>query len=137
RTADGTWLPPDPTDIPGWFGAVAIAGDGRDALATAFVTAKGIGVNEQIVYLISKYLVNQGAPWQVRTIAVAPPGVPNGEAGESHWHPRAFAFSRPYPDGTIRTGLIFTWSGQYRASAYALISLDGGLTFGPIAPIVY
>jgi hypothetical protein len=137
RTADGAWLPQESTDVPGWFGSVALAGDGRDALATAFVTAKGAGLNEQVIYILSKYLVNRGAPWQIRQIAVEPLGVPAGEAGESHWHPRALAFSRPSPDGSVRTGIIFTWSGQYRASAYALVSLDGGLTFGPIVPIVF
>src|SRR5262249_54931044 len=137
RTADGSWLPPEATDVPGWFGAVAIAGDGRDALATAFVTAKGRGEHEQVMYVLSKYLVNRDAPWEVRQFPIAPLGVPAGEAGESHWHLRALAFSRPQADGSARTGLILTWSGQYRASVYALVSLDGGLAFGLVIPVVY
>lgn len=137
RRADGTWLAPQTTGVPGWFGAIALAGDGRDALATAWVTAKGAGQNEQIIYLISKYLINERDGWSVRTRQVEAAGIPSGEMGDSHWHPRHLTFTRIFPNGQATTGIVFVWSGQYRASAYALVSLDGGLTWGDVEPIVW
>jgi hypothetical protein len=137
RRADGTWLAPQPTGVPGWFGSVAVAGDGPDALATAWVTAKGGGQDQQMIYLIHKYLRNEQLGWQVLTRRIAPPGVAPGEAGASHWRPQNLTFTRFHADGTTSTGIIFTWSGQYRASGYALVSLDGGLSWSDARTVHY
>ena len=42
----------------------------------------------------------------------------------------------PASNRQVSTGLIFTWSDAERAHAYSVTSLDGGLSFGPVVPIV-
>ena len=136
RREDGTWLPQQRSGVPGWFGTVAIAGDGPDALATAFVTSHGAGQDNHVAYLVSKYLRNEGG-WNVTTRRIVPLGIAEAEAGDYHWHPQSLAYPRHYADGSVRTGITFMWSGRRRASAYALSSFDGGLSWGSVEPIIY
>lgn len=136
RRADGTWEPPVQLDVPGWFGSVLIAGDGPDALATAFITAHGAGQDTQIIYLVSKYLRNPGG-WEVRARRVAPPGIPASAVGDYQLNIRGLAFTFVRPNAPPRTGLIFVWHGQYRASAYALTTFDGDRGWSAVQPIVW
>jgi hypothetical protein len=122
RRADGAWSLPDSTDVPGWFGAVAIAGDGVDAHVVAMVTSHGVGYDNREVYLISKYLRNGGG-WDIAIQRIATPGINKDAAGDYHFNIRALAYLRPQMDGTARTAITFTWVGQRRASAYAQIGI--------------
>jgi hypothetical protein len=66
------------------------------------------------------------------------PLVPTGVAdpGDLRWQPHHLSFTRLHRDRQVSTALIFTWSDAERAHAYSMTSLDGGLSFGPAAPIV-
>src|SRR5262249_7442203 len=89
-----------------------------------------------IAYLLSKYLRNSGG-WTVRTRRIAMPGIDEAAAGKYHLHPRSLSYPRREGDGSGRTAITTMWSGRRRASAYALTSLDGGLTWGPVEVVVY
>jgi hypothetical protein len=108
RRADGVWLPPAQLDLAGWFGSVVIAGDGRDGLATALVTAHGVDQDIQLLYLVSKFLINSGG-WTVATRHMAPAGIPAGEAGNYSCNLRGLAFTYFTPDAQPHTGLVFMW----------------------------
>jgi hypothetical protein len=132
RQADGIWLPPQYVPVDAWSGAVAVAGDRQDLRITALALPFA-GDNATSGRLIGKYLADPG-PWQIRAVPLVPAGV--ADPGDLRWQPHHLSFTRLHPNGQVSTGLIFTWSDAERAHAYALISLDGGLSFGPVAPIV-
>jgi hypothetical protein len=132
RDAAGRWLPPQRLDIDSWFGAVAVAGDGIDLRITA-LTMQFVRDDPTTGHLIGKYLADPG-PWQVRDVPLIPAGV--ADPGFLRWQAHHLSFTRLLPSGQVSTGLIFTWSDAERAHAYSLTSLDGGLSFGPVAPIV-
>ena len=58
------------------------------------------------------------------------------DPGFLRWQAHHLSFTRLLPSGQVSTGLIFTWSDAERAHAYSVTSLDGGLSFGPVVPIV-
>ncbi len=132
RDGSDRWLPPQHLALDSWFGAVAVAGDGIDLRITA-LTMPFVRDDPTIGHLIGKYLADPG-PWQVRTVPLIPPGV--ADPGALRWQAHHLSFTRLLPDRQVSTGLIFTWSDVERAHAYSLTSLDGGLSFGPVAPIV-
>jgi hypothetical protein len=132
RQADGIWLTPQTVDVDAWSGAVAVAGDRQDLRITAF-TMPFARDNPATGHLIGKYLADPG-PWQVRDVPLVPAGVT--DPSFMRWQARHLSFTRLRPNGEVSTGLIFTWSDAERAHAYAITSLDGGLSFGPVAPIV-
>jgi hypothetical protein len=132
RLADGTWLPPQYVPVNAWSGALALAGDGQDLRITA-LTMPFAGASATTGRLIGKYLADPG-PWQVRAVPLLPAGV--ADPSFMRWQPHHLSFTRLLPNGQVSTGLIFTWSDAERAHAYSLTSLDGGLSFDPVAPIV-
>jgi hypothetical protein len=132
RQGDGSWLPPQVVAIDSWSGAVAAAGDGQDLRITA-LTMPFARDNPATGHLIGKYLADPG-PWQLRDVPLVPASVP--DAGFMRWQARHLSFTRLLSNGEVSTGLIFTWSDAERAHAYSITSLDGGLSFGAVAPIV-
>jgi len=132
RLAAGRWRPPQFVPMDGWTGAIAVAGDRQDLRITA-LTLPFAGARATVGHLIGKDLVYPGS-WQVRDVPLIPAGVPG--PGALRWQPHQLSFTRRLPSGAVRTGLIFTWSDAERAHAYAITSLDGGVPFGPVAPIV-
>jgi hypothetical protein len=132
REGDGRWLPPQSVAVDSWSGAVALAGDGVDLRITA-LTLPFANDNATTGRLLGKYLADPG-PWQVRDVPLVPASV--DEPGAMRWQAHHLSFTRLFPDGHVTTGLIFTWSDAERAHAYSMTSLDGGLSFGPVAPIV-
>jgi hypothetical protein len=132
RDRAGSWLPPQQLAIDSWFGAVAVAGDGPDLRITA-LTMPFVHHDPTTGHLIGKYLADPG-PWQVRDVLLIPAGV--ADPGFLRWQAHHLSFTRLLVNGQVSTGLIFTWSDAERAHSYSLTSLDGGLSFGPVAPIV-
>jgi hypothetical protein len=128
----GRWLPPQRLHIDSWFGAVAVAGDGPNLRITA-LTMPFVRDDPRTGHLIGKYLADPG-PWQMRDVPLIPAEVT--DPGELRWQVHHLSFTRLLVNGQVSTGLIFTWSDVERAHAYSLTSLDGGLSFGPVAPIV-
>ena len=133
RRASGQWQPLERIGVPGWFGALAIAGDGDDALVTAFVTPHA-GNNQQ-GFLISKYLKNPA--WAVRPLTIQLPGRSAADLGDYHQHIRGLAYPRRLANGQDTTAVVFTWTGYDRKAVYALQSLDGGLTWCNVEEVVY
>jgi hypothetical protein len=132
RHSNGSWLPAQRLEVNSWFGAVALAGDGQDLRITA-LTMPFARNNPRAGHLIGKYLADPG-PWQVRDLALVPAGV--SDPGAMRWQAHHLSFTRLLTDGRVTTGEVFTWSDTERAHAYSLTSLDGGLSFGPVVPIV-
>jgi hypothetical protein len=124
RRADGTWLSPKQLSIPGWFGALVVVGDGVDARTVALVTGQGAGMPNDVAYFISGSLVD--GDWNVRS---QPLNVP----GDYFFHQQGLVFAQPT---SAEPGVLFTFKGQYTPSLYALLSRDGGRTFGPVETIV-
>lgn len=136
RRPDGTWLDPVRVFTPAWYsaeGAVVIVGDGDDARAIALRFGK-LGSRNGKVYLISKRLADPGDTWQVQERDIT---VPYGDTGERHYHPSGLVFPQTRPDGSATTGVVFMWTGAYITGAYALVSLDGGQSWGLTEPIVF
>jgi hypothetical protein len=132
RDSAGSWLPPQTVAVESWNGAVAVAGDGPNLRMTALTMPFARNV-PTVGHLIGKYLADPG-PWQVRDVPLIPAGVT--DPGDLRWQAHHLSFTRLLPNGQVSTGIIFTWSDAERAHAYSLTSLDGGLSFGPVAPIV-
>jgi hypothetical protein len=132
RGADGVWLPPQRLELESWSGAIALAGDGQDLRITALTIPFAQGA-PTVGHLLGHYLADHG-PWQIDDVPLAPQG--SAAPGGLRWQLRHLSFTRPLPDGRVTTGLIFTWSDFERAHAASLTSLDGGLTFGAVVPIV-
>lgn len=122
RDAIGAWGDPHQFAIPGWFGTVVTVGDGPDAQAVAFVTGHGAGMDTTTGAIIRGSLGSSA--WTVNTVDL------HGLAGDYFFQQRGLAFSVPQPDGTSRPGIVFTWKGQYSNDLSALVSLDGGQTWG-------
>jgi hypothetical protein len=124
RRADSAWLPPKQLSIPGWFGALAVVGDGADARAVALVTGQGAGMPNDVAYLISGSLATGN--WTVQSKQV-------NVLGDYFFHQQGLVFAQStsaYP------GVLFTFKGQYTPSLYAFLSRDGGRTFGSVETIV-
>jgi hypothetical protein len=132
RLENGSWLPPQYIPVDAWSGAIAVAGDRQDLRITALALPFAHD-NATIGHLIGKYLADPG-PWHIRAVPLVPTGV--ADPGDLRWQPHHLSITRLHPDGQVSTGLIFTWSDAERAHAYSMTSLDGGLSFGPAAPIV-
>jgi hypothetical protein len=124
RRTDGTWLPPKQLSIPGWFGALVVVGDGPEARAVALVTGQGAGMPNDIAYFISGSL--HRGDWQVQSRPLSVPG-------DYFFHQQGLVFAQANSD---EPGALFTFKGQYTPSLYALLSRDGGRTFGPVETIV-
>lgn len=131
RDAHGQWLPPERIAVDARSGALALAGDGPDLRITALTLPLTDG-QRTTAHLLGKYLRDPG-PWQVHALPL-----PSSRADQDvvRWQVRHLSFTRVLPDQRVTTGLIFTWSDAERAHAYALTSLDGGLTVGAVSPIV-
>jgi hypothetical protein len=132
RQGDGRWLSPQTVAVESWAGAIALAGDGPDLRMTALTMSIASG-RRAVGHLLGKYVADPGL-WQVGTLALNSSG--EADADAVRWQVRHLSFTRRLPDGHVTTGLIFTWSEVERAHAFSVTSLDGGLTFGPIVPIV-
>jgi hypothetical protein len=134
RSADGVWGAAQRLGVPIWYyseGSVAIVGGGAEAHAVALVLA---GEATPTAILISRRL-SDAAGWQVEQHPVA---LPDGQPpGLRMWHPRSLVFARHQAGGATQPGIAFVWTGAEVAGAYALVSLDGGRTWGPIEPIVW
>jgi hypothetical protein len=75
-------------------------------------------------YLVSRSLAGT-EPWRVeRTGITTPLSFP---LGERMWHVRGVSYTRPQGPA-----LTFTWTDAEAGGAYALTSLDGGRSWGPI-----
>gem|GEM_PF-1182280 len=135
RRPDGTWLEPDRISMPNWYGAegaVVIVGDGDQARAIAIRFGR-LGLANGKVYLIAKRLADPG-DWQIEERDIS---ISAGDTGERHWHSSGLVFPQTHPDGSVSSGVIFTWTGAYTNGAYALVSLDAGQRWGPVEPILY
>jgi hypothetical protein len=132
RTEEGRWLAPQTIAVDTWGGALALAGDRQDLRITVLAIPSP---NQSITsgHLIGKYVADPG-PWQIRAVPLVPADV--ADPGFMRWQARRLSFTRLLPTGAVSTGLIFTWSDAERAHAYSITSLDGGLSFGPVVPIV-
>lgn len=131
RDGGGTWLPPQTVALEAWSGAIAVAGDRQDLRMTALIMPLN-AADRSTGYLLGKYLADPG-PWQVRPLRLSTTGA--GDADTVRIRARHLSFTRPLPNNQVSTGLSFTWSEAERAHAYAITSLDGGLSFGPATPI--
>jgi hypothetical protein len=132
RRADGSWQPPHTFDaVPASFGALVLSGDGPTAHLAAIATAHGDGQPVETVALIHGELATQD--WQITTRDIA-------VSGSYYYRHRALAFTRTFTatDGTTSAeqDVVFAWKGQYSPSLYALLSRDGGRSFGPVQSIV-
>jgi hypothetical protein len=132
RDSNGAWLPPQTVAVDSWNGAIALAGD-REHLRMTALTMPFARNNATTGHLIGKYLADPG-PWQVEDVPLVPAGVP--DPGMMRWQAHHLSFTRLLPNGQPTSNLIFTWSDAERAHAYSITSLDGGLSFGPVVPIV-
>jgi hypothetical protein len=135
RRPDGIWEAPVRLDIPDWYGAegvVAVVGDGDNARAVVLRFGLLDRPNAQ-VYLVSKRLADSGG-WEIVARDIIPP---SDLSGAHHLHAAGLAFPRALPDGSVRWGVTFTWVGDSVTGAWALTSLDGGLSWGSAEPIVF
>jgi hypothetical protein len=130
RRPDGSWLPLDRLNIPVWYysaGSVVITGSGADARAVGLVFAEQGG--HPVGYLVSRRLADSG-PWQIAKVDAAPA---DGQmTGLRMWYVRGLAFTRQ----SGQQGLIFSWTDTERSGAYAVTSLDGGRSWGPVETII-
>lgn len=135
RQADGSWLSPERLNAPVWGyseGAVVISGRGETARIVALVLAGIPGA--PTAFLISRLLI--GGAWQVAARPIAIPGIP--DLSTRMWHVRGLAYDRVLSDGSIEPAVTFSWTGADAASGvYALTSLDGGVSWGNVEPIVH
>lgn len=134
RQPDGVWRTAELLPFQSWYssdGALAIIGDGTDARVVGIVLAGRGGM--PLAYLIAKRLAEPG-PWQVTELPIAP--ALHRPLTERMWYARALAYDRPQPDGSATPAVTFVWSEASAGAAYALTSLDGGVTWGPVEVIV-
>jgi hypothetical protein len=130
RRPDGAWLPPDRLGIPVWYftnGDVVTVGSGTDARTVGIAFAERGGA--PVAYLVTRRLTGSDA-WEVSTLPAAPAG--GSAVGRRMWHVRGLTFTRP---GGAE-GIVFTWADAEQSGAYAITSLDGGRTWGPVETIV-
>lgn len=135
RQPDGTWLSPQRVELPGWYaaeGALQIVGDGDEARASVF--RFGNLEAPARFYLLSKRLADTTSAWSVAERQI---NSPHGDVGTHHYRPTGLTFPVRRPDGTSSTGISFMWVGAYATGIYAITSLDGGQTWGPIETIAY
>lgn len=126
RKADETWLPPaEFPHVDGRWGSLVLTGEGAEARAVAMFTHHGY----QDANIIQKQLIAD--QWQIQRTSVAPPaGTVNPDG--TYYLNRGIAFRRP--NGEF--GVIFTWSVYGGNAIFAITSLDGGRTWGPVETVV-
>jgi hypothetical protein len=127
RRADGVWLARDTIPIDGRWGSLVLTGDGSDARAVALLTNSE---NSRDAWIVQKRLADPG-PWQVQVKDLTPPAGYTAREATFYLH-RGLAFRRA--NGT--TGVIFTWAVYGGNAIYALTSLDGAQSWGPIEAVV-
>ena len=131
------WLPAQKLAAPGWSGSIVLAGSGPDTRAVALTSALLAPQSRQLS-ILTKRLIDDGQ-WFIQTRVF---DLPRDEAlenptGGAGWHFRGLVFPRMLLDGSVQTGVIFTWAAYSRAGLYALTSLDSGQTWGNVVTIAY
>lgn len=126
RRADGTWLPVERLPAPVRYyseGSIQITSAGADARAVGLLLVEGNGVPTG--YLVSRPVAST-EPWRVERVTItSPTALP---LGQRMWHVRSVSYTRPQGPA-----LTFTWTDAEAGEAYALTSLDGGRSWGPVS----
>jgi hypothetical protein len=127
RTPDGAWRAPQTLDLPGIFGSIVISGDGAAARAVALIGVK----DERSATLLTQPLAAGGA-WRMerRTIAL-----PSDGTADFFWHMRGTTFARQQTAGAAQAGVVFSWTRRDHGEIFAIESLDGGQSWGPIEQV--
>jgi hypothetical protein len=129
------WQPPERLDLPVWLyseGQLLLYGQGDAATLVGLMLAER--QQQSVAYLFRRRLVS-GDPWELRARPIILPQ--QQPTGLRMWYPHGLVF--PRPDQPDQVGLIFSWSSADDdiAGIYALTSLDGGRSWGPVEPVVY
>lgn len=129
RAPDGAWQPAQTLDLPASFGAVVISGEGADARAVALIGTK----DERTATILTRRLVEGGA-WRMQQRSITLPPDADGEP-DFFWRFRGVSFARAQAGATPQPGVVFVWTRRYHGDVFALVSLDGGQTWGPIEQV--
>ncbi len=126
RRVDGTWLPRVELPVDGQHSSLVVFDDGADARAIILASNTQ---NRARAWIIQKRLADPG-PWQIEAKDLAaPPGLHGASA--NYYLFRGSTFKRP----SGADGIIFTWSVYGGRGVHALVSLDGGRSWGPVETV--
>jgi hypothetical protein len=127
RRTNSIWSPFVKFPVDGQHSSLVIVGDGNTARAVVLATNVH---NQGQAWIIQKRLDDSG-PWQIQAKDLTPPsGLYSRTA--SYYLFRGTSFHRP--NGA--DGIIFTWSLYGGNAIHAVVSLDGGQSWGPIETVV-
>jgi hypothetical protein len=135
RQSGGQWLAPERLPLAVWQyseGKLALIGEGPNLRIVGMTLAGQAG--QPVAYLFQRNLIGSSS-LQSRAILLTG----QRPTGLRMWYPHSVVFRRPQADGSIQTGVTFSWSSADGdlASIYAMTSLDSGASWGEIEEVFY
>ncbi len=126
RSVDGAWLPHVIFPVDGQHSSLVVVGDGDRARAVVLA----VNVHNQGQAWIIQKRLSDPEPWQIQAIDLSPPPGLYGDTA-SYYLFRGTTFHRP--DGA--DGIMFTWSIYGGNAIHAVVSLDGGQSWGAVETV--